>query len=316
VARFIAPPVEEILKALILIYLVRQAKFTYFVDGAIFGFAVGIGFAVAENVQYILSSEAGLMTAVGRVISTNLIHGSATALTGVALGLARFQKPLPSVFTALGGLAAAIALHMAFNNLVALITDGPVLLFAAIIAMLAVALIVFLIFRGLAQSRQWIEAKVGTGDRVTMSEAKVVRRFEDMHDLLKPVRDMFGETKGQQVEDLLTLQARIGIKRGALEKLQDARMQKASQAEIDSMNAQMETLRRAIGAYTMLAVRQIIPEKTSPVWELLRNRLQESIDKRPAGGGANLFATLGQKLEAAKPKPAEDTPAAPTQPGG
>lgn len=310
VARFIAPPVEEILKALILIYLVRQPKFTYFVDGAIFGFAVGIGFAVAENFQYILESDAGLMTAVGRVISTNLIHGSATALTGVVLGLARFQKPLPSVFTALAGLAAAICLHLAFNNMVALVADGPVLLFAAVIAMLAVGLIVFLIFRGLGQSRQWIEQQLGTGDRVTMGEAKVVRRYEDMHDLLKPVRDMFGEEKAAQIEQLLNLQARIGIKRGALEKLQDERMQRASQAEIDTMNEQMEKLRRSIGAYTMLAVRQIIPENTSPLWDMLRNRIQQSIENRPASGGANLFASLGQKMQAAKPKPAEDQPPA------
>ena len=53
VVRYTAPVAEEILKALILIYLVRRPQFTYFVDGAIYGFAIGIGFAVFENYQYI-----------------------------------------------------------------------------------------------------------------------------------------------------------------------------------------------------------------------------------------------------------------------
>src|SRR4030042_3804991 len=63
--RYIAPVSEEILKALVLFYLVRRPKFTYFVDGAIYGFAVGIGFAVIENFQYILQSpDAGFGTAI------------------------------------------------------------------------------------------------------------------------------------------------------------------------------------------------------------------------------------------------------------
>ena len=69
----------------------RRPKFTYFVDGAIYGFAIGIGFAVFENYEYIAGSSAALNTAIGRVISTNLIHATASAIIGIAFGLARFQ---------------------------------------------------------------------------------------------------------------------------------------------------------------------------------------------------------------------------------
>src|SRR5687767_3176373 len=40
--RFSAPILEEILKGLVLLYLIRQPSFKYFVDGAIYGFAAGI----------------------------------------------------------------------------------------------------------------------------------------------------------------------------------------------------------------------------------------------------------------------------------
>ena len=56
VVRYSAPILEEILKALILFLLIRSPKFTYFVDGAIYGFAAGISFAVVENWQYIMGS--------------------------------------------------------------------------------------------------------------------------------------------------------------------------------------------------------------------------------------------------------------------
>src|SRR5262245_8522297 len=44
-----APIVEEIAKSLILIYFIEQPRFRYVVDGAIYGFATGIGFALMEN---------------------------------------------------------------------------------------------------------------------------------------------------------------------------------------------------------------------------------------------------------------------------
>lgn len=48
-----APVTEEILKSLPLFYISRQPEFTYFVDGAIYGFAAGIGFSIAENFLYL-----------------------------------------------------------------------------------------------------------------------------------------------------------------------------------------------------------------------------------------------------------------------
>ena len=45
--------VEEIFKSLVLLYLVRRGEMTFFVDGAIYGFASGIGFAIAENMNTI-----------------------------------------------------------------------------------------------------------------------------------------------------------------------------------------------------------------------------------------------------------------------
>jgi RsiW-degrading membrane proteinase PrsW (M82 family) len=47
--RYFAPLVEEALKALIIWVLMRNNRIGFVVDAAIFGFAVGAGFAIFEN---------------------------------------------------------------------------------------------------------------------------------------------------------------------------------------------------------------------------------------------------------------------------
>jgi RsiW-degrading membrane proteinase PrsW (M82 family) len=297
IVRYVAPVAEEILKSLVLFYLVRRPKFTYFVDGAIYGFAIGIGFAVIENFQYILQSpNAGFGTAIGRVISVNLIHACATALVGVALGLSRFERGLRRWAVALSGLVAAILLHGVFNNLVSRLQGGLILLYSTIIALAAVALITVIIFRGLAEQRAWIEEKLGAADRVTASEARVVHRLEDLQEVLKPLRDTFGAEKGDQIEQFLLIQARLGILRKTLDKLPDEKMRHAVEKQMGDLRTEMDVARRKVGSYAMLYVRNIFPEEASPLWGLLETRIQERIAARPASGGANLFASLGQRM--------------------
>ena len=119
VAVNIGPFVEEILKSLILLYLVRRADYTYFVDGAIYGFAAGIGFAVAENMLYLsrVDVNTGLIVAITRAFSSSVMHGSSTALVGIAVGgfpMARAVHPLVALVV---GLAVAIAYHTTYNHI-------------------------------------------------------------------------------------------------------------------------------------------------------------------------------------------------------
>jgi len=49
--RYVAPVTEELLKALVIVALVRAHRVGFLVDAAIFGFAVGAGFAAVENLS-------------------------------------------------------------------------------------------------------------------------------------------------------------------------------------------------------------------------------------------------------------------------
>ena len=53
-SRFIAPWIEEAIKAAIMILLFRLNRIGYKLDAVISGFAIGAGFSVAENIIYLV----------------------------------------------------------------------------------------------------------------------------------------------------------------------------------------------------------------------------------------------------------------------
>jgi protease PrsW len=116
-SRYVAPVDEELLKALVVVALVRAHRIGFLVDAAICGFAVGTGFGVAENLYYLhLLPGAGPGLFLVRGFGTALMHGGATAIVGV-LGLASLERrPDAWVRAFLPGLLLAVVLHSAFNH--------------------------------------------------------------------------------------------------------------------------------------------------------------------------------------------------------
>jgi RsiW-degrading membrane proteinase PrsW (M82 family) len=117
-SRYVGPVVEELAKGLIVIALVRAHRIGFLVDAAIFGFAVGTGFAIVENVWYQhLIPDASLGTWIVRGFGTAIMHGGATAIFAM-LGLAVLErKRWPMVLAFLPGFALAVALHSSFNHM-------------------------------------------------------------------------------------------------------------------------------------------------------------------------------------------------------
>ena len=116
--RYVSPVTEELLKGLVILVLVRANRIGFLVDAAIFGFAVGTGFAVIENLFYLrLVPDAGVGTWIVRGFGTAIMHGGATAIFAV-LGIAlRERSRQASLLAFLPGFALAVVLHSAFNHL-------------------------------------------------------------------------------------------------------------------------------------------------------------------------------------------------------
>lgn len=296
IIRFGAPILEEIFKALFLLYLVRRPQFTYSVDGAIYGFSVGIGFAVIENYEYVIGDPSiALAVAIQRVFSTNLIHASSSAMIGIALGMFRLETSRSRWLMLMTGIALAIGQHMLFNNM---ISSGTYLIIAIGAGLLGGGFISLAMQRGKHQAQGWIKEKLGMTDRVTDGEARVVNRLEDLDQILLPVVERFGAETASQVEKLLFLQARLGIKRKTLDSFQDnKKMLQAVQTEMSEMRARMEEARRAIGTYAMMFVRGTFTEEIISVWDQVQAKIQERSAATGGQKGGGLWSSLDNRVK-------------------
>jgi RsiW-degrading membrane proteinase PrsW (M82 family) len=115
--RYFAPVVEEMLKALIIVALIRSNRIGFLVDAAIFGFAVGTGFAIFENLFYLQYSPNMLLgTWIVRGFGTAIMHGGATAVFAIVAHALLGQHPGKGWVVLLPGFVVAVIVHSLFNH--------------------------------------------------------------------------------------------------------------------------------------------------------------------------------------------------------
>ncbi|MFQ5966236.1 MAG: PrsW family intramembrane metalloprotease [Acidimicrobiia bacterium] len=151
-AVIVAPIGEESLKYLGAKITVRKSRaFDEPVDGMVYGTAVGLGFAAAENIGYLVwtamqvtgrvdlipecvgrtPEECALILVLPiRAIGTTLVHGLASGLAGFTLSKRRFVGVISLPYARLPGLLAAIVLHSAWNLTSGLGQPSPLLIAA------------------------------------------------------------------------------------------------------------------------------------------------------------------------------------------
>lgn len=116
-SRYLAPLVEETLKALVIVYLFRSSRIGFLVDAAIMGFAVGAGFALVENFYYVqVHPEATMAVWVVRGFGTAIMHGGVTAIFAVMSQTLTERQMKINPLLYLPGFLTASILHSIFNH--------------------------------------------------------------------------------------------------------------------------------------------------------------------------------------------------------
>lgn len=296
IVRSYAPILEEIFKGLFLLFLVSRRWFSYSVDGAIYGFATGIGFAILENYEYVIKDPTiAVLVALQRIFSANLVHATGCAIIGSALGVFQLNRTR-SRWLVLGvGLFLAIAQHM-FYNMIS--NTGTSLVTAIGIGILGAVFIYLAMQRGKKQAQKWIKQKLGMEDRITRGEVAAVDRLPSMDNLLLPVLERFDPETASKVEKLLYLQARLGIKRKTIESFgNNTSMRDAVETEVFEMRTKMDAARRDIGAYAMLFVRELFTEEMVSVWAQVQAKILERSEMNGSQKGGGLWSSLEERLK-------------------
>lgn len=152
-SRYIAPLAEETLKGMVMVYLFRTSRIGFLVDAAIFGFAVGAGFAVVENFYYLYSGAGTNMGVwIVRGFGTAIMHGGVTALFGVLAQTLTERSMKLHLMYYLPGLLLACVLHSIFNHF----PGSPIL--ATIGTLVVLPAVFYLIFNRSARAMHaWLE---------------------------------------------------------------------------------------------------------------------------------------------------------------
>jgi len=195
---------EELGKAFILLLFVPSRWFRSTVDGVLYGFAAGIGFAVVENFLYFMVAyDAGGTVGWGvsvftRLAPSTVIHGGATAIVGAFIGAALHERrSLIALAAPVLGFVVACLLHGSWNGLLrtARVEDEPLYetlawLLLPLVAVTVGALFAVALRVESALVRLTLAEEVDAG-RMTDEEVDAVshRRREPTPDWLPPGAD-------------------------------------------------------------------------------------------------------------------------------
>jgi RsiW-degrading membrane proteinase PrsW (M82 family) len=252
-SRYVAPLTEESLKALFVIYALRRRQIGFLVDAAIVGFAIGAGFALVENIEYLLDlSDPRIWVWIARGFGTALLHASTTAI--VAVGAKSLIDRYPARGWAVIALPwlAAVGLHALYNY-----ASASVLL-AAGLPMIVLPLIVVIVF-GYSErmTREW----VGEGLDLDVQLLQLVRSSTfggtRLGRYLQELRSRFPGPVVADMFCLLQLELELGIRAKGMLMAREVGLDVPIDADLRDRLAERAYLRKAIGPTGLLALRPL-----------------------------------------------------------
>ncbi len=264
-SRFLGPLVEEIVKAALVVWLIRSGRIGFLVDAAIHGFAIGTGFALLENIYYAQAlGNAGIGLWLVRGLGTAMMHGGATAAFAIlGKGLAGRGGAGFGVF--LPGLAIAVLVHVLFNLFVLppLVTTG---LLAAAMPILLSAVFA----RSERTTRDWLG--VGMDRDVEALEQILSGEVVEtpVGHYLSQLRSRFPGTVVADMLCMLRVQLELSLRAKGMLMARSAGIEVPPDPEVRENLTELRYLEKAVGAVGMLALKPLLAGKERWEQELLR----------------------------------------------
>jgi RsiW-degrading membrane proteinase PrsW (M82 family) len=263
-SRYAAPFVEESLKALWIVLLIRRRRVGFLVDAAILGFAVGAGFALFENVEYLRAlAEARKLLWLVRGFGTAVLHGATCSVFAMlAKGLSDRHPALPLVAMVPGLLAAAGA-HSLYNHF---FLPPPL---AAAVLLVAVPLLVVVVF---ARSEHATRAWLGVGLDSDLELVQSIVSGEALETRIGAyLQTLAARFPGEVVADMLCLvriQAELAIRAKGLLLAREAGLDAPVGDDVRANLAELRYLERSIGRTGLLALAPILRRSSRDVWQV------------------------------------------------
>lgn len=261
---YVAPVVEESLKAAFVVYLFWRSKVGFVVDAGIHGFGIGTGFAVLENLYYLqVSADANVWTWIVRGFGTAIMHGGATAIVAmVSKGLQnRFDGFRP--FLILPGLVVAVVLHSLYNHFLL-----QPLLATALIVLVFPYLSVAVFQHSERETKAWL----GTGFDTDQEILRAVRSGQvSLTPVGKYLRTLRGRFSAEVIVDLLCLlrlHAELSIRAKGILMMREAGFDAPPDPKLKAKFDELRYLEKSVGKTGLLALGPFLHTRTRDLWQL------------------------------------------------
>ena len=280
-SQYVAPALEELMKGALIVALFAFNRVGYLIDAAIAGFAIGSGFALAENAFFLHQfADANIGVWVVRGFGTAVMHGGATAILSV-LSLVLYAPRLRisadrfhfNILLFLPGLLAAIAVHAVFNHF----QDEAVT--AMLVVLLAVPLSLFAIFTvGETYAHRWLAE-----DREAHS-----RLLDDMHSgafargehgrALQALADRLDEIHARDLLDYVRTNVELVVKADSTLLALEEHERVALDGHVREQLHHLHDLEKRLGRALVMAVRQHLSFSRDDLWKL--HELEKDASRR------------------------------------
>ncbi len=263
-SRYVAPVVEESLKAIFVIYLLQRSKVGFVVDAAIHGFGIGTGFAFLENLYYLqVNPDATLWTWIVRGFGTAIMHGGATAIVAMVSKTLHNRLDAFRLYLVLPGLGVAVVLHSLYNHFLL----NPIL---------ATALIV-LVFPWLSvavfqQSERETQAWLGVGFDTDQEVLRAVHAGQvagtPVGKYLTTLRGRFSAEAIVDMMCLVRLRAELAIRAKGVLMMREAGFEPSPDPTVRDKLEELRYLEKSIGKTGLLALHPFLHASTRDLWQL------------------------------------------------
>ena len=263
-SRYVAPVVEESLKAAFVVFLLQRNRVGFVVDAAIHGFGIGTGFAVLENLYYAHSTPgATLWTWVVRGFGTAIMHGGSTSIVAMVSRALQQRSGAFRLRLVLPGLGVAVVLHSLYNHFVV----HPVLA-AALIVLVFPALSVAVFEQSERETKAWL----GTGFDTDQELLRAVRAGRvsgtPAGRYIAAVQSRFPPEVIVDMMCLLRLRAELAIRAKGVLMMREAGFAAAPDPAVRDKFEELRYLEKSIGKTGLSALRPFVHTSTRDLWQL------------------------------------------------
>ena len=270
-SQWVAPVVEEVLKASLILALFAFNRIGYLIDAAIVGFAIGSGFALAENVFFLHQfTGANMGVWLVRGFGTAIMHGGATAIMS-ALSLVLYAPRLRisaerfhfNPFLFLPGLVGAIALHAVFNHF----QDAAVE--AMTVVIVAVPLSLFAIFSvGETYAHRWLAQDRDAHTKLLEDMRSGAFDQTEHGRALRALADRMDERHARELLDYVRTNVELVVRADTTLLALEEHERVALGADVRTQLHHLHDLERRLGHALVLAVRQHLSFSRDDLWKL------------------------------------------------